>query len=112
LVDDLLVVAYQTREPGLKPAGFEIFDVADPAKPRSVTFFDASVPASRGVHHLWWVDCEYVHMASGAPDFTPRNSRDDLCYRIVDVSQPTLSREVGSWWMPGTTRRYDELELL
>src|SRR5438128_6639316 len=49
LVDDLLVVAYQTREPGLKPAGFEIFDVADPAKPRSVTFFDASGPASASI---------------------------------------------------------------
>src|SRR6266849_1520911 len=31
LVGDLLVVAYQTSSPGLKPAGFEIFDVADPA---------------------------------------------------------------------------------
>src|SRR5438876_2573815 len=28
LVGDLLVVAYQTREPGMTPAGFEIFDVA------------------------------------------------------------------------------------
>src|SRR2546422_8361353 len=35
LVGDLLVVAYQTSAPDLKPAGFEIFDVADPAKPRS-----------------------------------------------------------------------------
>src|SRR5207247_1112103 len=60
LVGDLLVVAYQTREPGMKPAGFEIFDVADPAKPKSVVLFDASGPASRGVHHLWWVDGEFV----------------------------------------------------
>src|ERR671936_3158530 len=45
LVGDLLVVAYQTREPGMKPAGFEIFHVADPAKPKSVTLFDASGPA-------------------------------------------------------------------
>src|SRR5207245_1146302 len=42
LVGDLLVVAYQTREPGMKPAGFEIFDVADPAKPKSVVLFAAS----------------------------------------------------------------------
>src|SRR5262249_866008 len=39
LVGDLLVVAYQTSSPGLTPAGFEIFDVADPAKPRSVSLF-------------------------------------------------------------------------
>jgi hypothetical protein len=102
LVGDLLVVAYQTREPGMKPAGFEIFDVADPAKPKSVTLFDASGPASRGVHHLWWVDGEYVHMAAGAADFRPRNPKDDQCYRIVDVRQPSRPREVGRWWLPGT----------
>jgi len=102
LVGDLLVVAYQTREPGMTPAGFEIFDVADPARPKSVTVFDASGPASRGVHHLWWVDGEYVHMAAGAADFTPRNPKDDQCYRIVDVRQPSRPREVGRWWLPGT----------
>jgi len=102
VVGDLLVVAYQTAGVGLKPAGFEIFDVGDPAKPKSVVFFDASGPASRGVHHLWWVDGEYVHIASGAPDFTPRNPKDDQCYRIVDVRDVTKPREVGRWWLPGT----------
>src|SRR5688500_17994844 len=66
LVGDLLIVAYQTAAAGLTPAGFEILDVADPSKPKSVVTFDASGPASRGVHHLWWVDGEYVHMAAGA----------------------------------------------
>jgi hypothetical protein len=102
LVGDTLVVAYQTQMPGLTPAGFEIFDVADPAKPRSIAFFDASGPASRGVHHLWFVDGEYVHMAAGAADFRPRNRKDDQCYRIVDVRQPTRPTEVGRWWLPGT----------
>jgi hypothetical protein len=102
LVGDLLVVAYQTREPGMTPAGFEIFDVGDPTKPKSVTLFDASGPKSRGVHHLWWVDGEYVHMAAGAADFVPRNQKDDQCYRIIDVRQPSRPREVGRWWLPGT----------
>jgi hypothetical protein len=102
LVGDMLVVAYQTQMPGLTPAGFEIFDVADPAKPRSIAFFDASGPASRGVHHLWFVDGEYVHLAAGAADFTPRNRKDDQCYRIVDVRQPSRPTEVGRWWLPGT----------
>src|ERR671919_2907205 len=44
LVGDLLIVAYQTREPGMTPAGFENFDVADPAKPKAGTFFDCSGP--------------------------------------------------------------------
>jgi len=102
LVGDLLVVAYQTAGHGLKPAGFEIFDVSDPTKPKTVAFFDASGPVSRGVHHLWFVDGAYVHVSSGAPDFTPRNRRDDQIYRIVDVREPSRPREVGRWWLPGT----------
>ena len=102
VVGDLLVVAYQTQAPDMKPAGFEIFDVADPRAPRSVAFFDASGPASRGVHHLWFVDGNYVHIAAGAADFVPRNRRDDQCYRIVDVRQPARPVEVGRWWLPGT----------
>jgi hypothetical protein len=102
LAGDLLVVAYQTRTVGLEPAGFEIFDVADPGTPRSVAFFDASGPHSRGVHHLWFVDGAYVHMASGAADFRARDPKDDQCYRIVDVRQPARPVEVGRWWLPGT----------
>ena len=102
LAGDLLVVAYQTSKVGARPAGFEIFDVADPGRPRSIAFFDASGPASRGVHHLWFVDGNYVHLSGGAADFTPRNRKDDQCYRIVDVRQPTRPVEVGRWWLPGT----------
>jgi hypothetical protein len=102
LTGDTLVVAYQTQKPGATPAGFEIFDVADPTQPKSIGFFDASGPHSRGVHHLWFVDGEYVHCASGAPDFTPRNQKDDQFYRIVDVRNPSRPEEVGRWWLPGT----------
>ena len=102
LVGDLLVVACQTSRPGMRPAGFEIFDVADPARPRSVATFDASGPASRGVHHLWFVDGSYVHLSAGAADFVPRNPKDDQCYRIVDVRNLSRPREVGRWWLPGT----------
>jgi hypothetical protein len=76
--------------------------VADPSKPRSIAFFDASGPHSRGVHHLWFVDGAYLHLASGAPDFKPRNPKDDQFYRIIDVRQPTRPVEVGRWWLPGT----------
>ena len=102
LVGDLLVVPYQTARVGMKPAGVEFLDVTDPGKPRSVAFFDASGPHSRGVHHLWFVDGAYLHLASGAPDFKPRNPKDDQFYRIIDVRQPTRPTEVGRWWLPGT----------
>jgi len=48
------------------------------------------------------VDGASVHIASGAADFTPRHPKDDQCYRIVDVRQPTRPVEVGRWWLPGT----------
>jgi hypothetical protein len=102
VVGDLMVVAYQTARAGLTPAGVEFFDVSDPGRPRSIAFFDASGPHSRGVHHLWFVDGSYVHLASGAPDFKPRTAKDDQFYRILDVRQPTKPVEVGRWWLPGT----------
>ena len=83
LVGDLLVVAYQTQAPGLTPAGFEIFDVADPAKPRSIAFFDASGPHSRGCHQLWFVDGETVHMSCSDPDLKPRKIGRASCRERV-----------------------------
>ncbi|MFT8243082.1 LVIVD repeat-containing protein [Roseomonas sp. BN140053] len=102
VVGDTMVVAYQTQQVGQQPAGFEIFDISRPEEPRSVAFFDASGPHSRGVHQLWFCDGEYVHMAAGAADFQPRNPKDHQCYRTVDIRDPTRPREVGRWWLPGT----------
>src|SRR5262245_44305552 len=39
---DLMAVAYQVSQHGLKPAGFELFDISDPEKPKSISLFDAS----------------------------------------------------------------------
>ena len=102
LTGDILAVAYQTQKTGQQPAGFELFDISNPEKPRSISFFDASGPRSRGVHQLWFCDGEYVHMASGAADFTPTHELDDQFYRIVDVRNPSKPVETGRWWLPGT----------
>ncbi len=99
---DIMVVAYQTQKAGQQPAGMEIFDISVPEQPKSLSFFDCSGPDSRGVHQLWFCDGEYVHMAAGAPDFTPRDAKDDQFYRIIDVRDPTKPTEVGRWWLPGT----------
>jgi hypothetical protein len=101
-VGDIMAVAYQTLEPGLKPAGFELFDISVPESPKSISFFDCSGPKSRGVHQVWFVDGEYIHFAGGAADFDPINQLDDQAYRIVDVRNPSKPVEVGRWWMPGT----------
>src|SRR5580704_5287560 len=102
LVGDVMAVAYQTRKPGQKGAGFELFDIAVPENPRSIAFVDASGPGSRGVHQLWFCDGEFVHMSAGAPDFSPTHPLDDQFYRVFDVRDPVRPAEVGRWWLPGT----------
>src|SRR5437667_274528 len=102
IVGDVMAVAYQTQSTGLTPAGFDLFDIGVPEQPRLISHFDASGPHSRGVHALWFVDGEFVHMASGAADFQPRHPYDDQFYRIVDVRNTSHPVEVGRWWLPGT----------
>ncbi len=102
IVGDTMIVAYQTQVVGLTPAGFDIFDISRPETPRLISHFDASGPYSRGVHAVWFVDGEYVHMASGAADFKPTHPYDDQCYRIIDVRNPSRPVEAGRWWYPGT----------
>jgi hypothetical protein len=102
LTADIMAVAYQTQKAGQKPAGFELFDISVPEKPKSIARVDASGPTSRGVHQLWFCDGEYVHLAAGAPDFKPTHPQDDQFYRIFDVRNPSKPTEVGRWWLPGT----------
>jgi hypothetical protein len=99
---DLMAVAYQVTEWGLKPAGFELFDISEPERPRSIAAFDASGPNSRGCHALWFVDGSTVHMACSDPELKPRDLKDDQIYRIVDVSNPAKPVAVGRWHLPGT----------
>jgi hypothetical protein len=101
-VGDIMAVAYQVQKHGQKPAGFELFDISVPEAPKSIAFVDASGHGSRGVHQLWFCDGETVHMAAGAPDFTPANPLDDQFYRAFDVRNPSKPTEVSRWWLPGT----------
>src|SRR6266446_4484414 len=108
---NLMAVAYQTQKKGLQPAGFELFDISAPEQPKSISFFDCSGPTSRGVHQLWFCDGEYVHTASGAPDFTPTHPLDDQFYRCIDVRNPSKPVEIGRWWLPGTREGESEESL-
>ena len=101
VVGNIMAVAYQTKEWGQKPAGFDLFDVSKPEEPKLISHFDASGACSRGAHCVFFVDGEYVHLSSGAPDFEPINPKDDQFYRIIDVRNPSKPQEVGRWWLPG-----------
>jgi hypothetical protein len=101
VVGNIMAVAYQTKEWGQKPAGFDLYDISKPEQPKLISHFDASGPCSRGAHCVFFVDGEYVHLSSGAPDFEPLNPKDDQFYRIIDVRNPSKPTEVGRWWLPG-----------
>ena len=102
VLGDTMFVSHQIRgKRGMTPAGFDIWDISKPEEPRKITHFDASGPHSLGVHCLWCVDGEYLHMSSGAPDFQPRNPNDHQFYRIIDVRNLSKPVEVGRWWYPG-----------
>ncbi len=105
--DDIMAVAYQTYGWEIENAGIELFDISKPEEPKSISFFDCSGPRSRGVHCVWYVDGEYIHAASGAADYMPRHPRDDQCYRIIDVRNPSKPVEAGRWWLPGTEEEDD-----
>jgi hypothetical protein len=102
VVGNVMAVAYQVQVPGMKPAGFDLFDISKPEEPKLISHFDASGPYSRGVHALWFVDGKTVHLSGGAHDFQPHNQLDDQFYRIIDVSDLSNPVEAGRWWMPGT----------
>ncbi len=102
VVGEVMAVAYQTSGVNIQPAGFDLFDVSEPERPKRIAHFDASGPHSRGVHALWFVDGEYIHLSGGAADFKPRDPKDDQFYRVVDVRKPARPEEVGRWWLPGT----------
>lgn len=101
IVDDLLAVTRQVSEPGAAPAGVEFFDISTPSEPRSVGFFDASGGRSLGTHFVWLAGDGYAYLASGAPDYLPRDPRDHFVLQIIDIANIKRAVEVGRWWLPG-----------
>jgi len=103
-----LVVAHQENKPGLPNAGMRIYDVADPAKPKELSFFDVSGPYSNGVHYVSVLD-GYAYATSSAKDFEP-SAGDRQFFMIVDVRDPRQPKEVSRWWLPGQ-RKGDKEQL-
>ncbi len=103
IVDDVMLVAYQSVQPGQPGVGMGVYDISNADEgPRRIGFLDLGGPYSRGCHCLWWVDGEYAHLSTGAADFQPRDQLDDQFYMIVDVRDPEHPVEAGRWWVPGT----------
>jgi hypothetical protein len=109
VVGNIMAVAYQTKEFNQKPAGMDLFDISKPEEPKLISHFDTSGPFSRGAHCVFFVDGEFVHLSSGAPDFEPNDPKDDQFYRIIDVRNPSKPTEAGRWWLPGTKKGEEPL---
>ena len=102
IVDDTMLVAYQSLEAGQPGTGMGVYNISNPEEPQQIGFMDLGGEYSRGCHCLWWAEGNYAHLSTGAADFQPRNQKDDQFYMIVDVSDPTSPKETGRWWFPGT----------
>jgi hypothetical protein len=104
---DTLLLAKQVSEPGMTPAGFDIFDISEPTRPEKAGFFDASGPHSIGTHFVSTMDGQFAHISTGAADFEPNDPRDHQFYMIVDITDRAHPTEAGRWWLPGQ-RKGDE----
>ena len=105
IVGDTMLVCRQVNNPGDNPAGVEVFDIADPTKPRSIGFWDASGPASPGTHFVWYIDGQYAYVASGTRDWDPHAPNMGWMVVILDMKDPTKPREISQWHLPGTSKR-------
>jgi hypothetical protein len=109
---NVLAIANQTLEVNQKTAGVWLLDISNIDRVQKATklddlkfsFFDTSGRFSRGVHCIWFVDGEFMHVTTGSADFEPTNPLDDQFYMIVDVRDPKNPHEVGRWWYPGTRK--------
>jgi hypothetical protein len=115
LSGNVLAVANQTLKDGQSPAGMWLLDVSDLGRIKNargmqdlaLSFFDTSGPNSPGVHGLWFVDGEFVHLTTGTRDSNPSNPLDNQFYVVVDVRDRVHPREVGRWWLAGTQKSDD-----
>ena len=96
VVGDLMVTnsEYQPgsgRRNEFKDAGFRIYDIADPANPRRVTF----VPTfGKGVHRFD-LDESYAYISTDMEVFVGN------ILVIYDIRRPSRPVEVSRWWMHG-----------
>ncbi len=99
---DIMAVAYQVQTRGETPAGVELFDISTPEQPKSIGFYDASSPWSRGVHQVWMVEETWLACAGPTQDYQPKEAWDDQPFLMLDISDPSNIREACFWWLPGT----------
>jgi hypothetical protein len=91
----LMLVNYEAHPFGATPrdfvGGVKVFDIANPAKPRELSFFRA---AGSGAHRFDF-DGRYAYLSPEMPGYVGN------IVVIVDLIDPSHPREVARWWLPG-----------
>jgi hypothetical protein len=90
--------ASQWRDPDCS-AGLRVYDIADPAAPRSIGFMPVE---GLGLHRIWWAGGRYAFASALLDGFT------DHMLISIDLADPARPREAGRWWLPGMWREGGE----
>jgi hypothetical protein len=72
--------------------GMRIYDISSAGHPRQIGELRVN---GLGVHRIWYVGGKYAYLSALL------NGYADCVFMVVDVSDPSLPREVGRWWLPG-----------
>ena len=94
VVDDVLLVNRE-RIPGTSGrhvAGLDVFDVAQPTRPRHLAFWPCG---GKGVHRMTYWEAPYAYVTAGADDVI------DQFLVVLDLSSPDRPREIGRWSLAG-----------
>jgi hypothetical protein len=73
-------------------AGMRVYDISDPASPRSIGFMEVE---GLGLHRIWWDGGRYAYASALIDGFS------DHILIIVDLKEPSHPEIVGRWWIPG-----------
>ena len=73
-------------------AGMRVYDISDPANPRSIGFMEVE---GLGLHRIWWIGGRYAYASALLDGFT------DHILITIDMKDPTKPVEAGRWWIPG-----------
>jgi hypothetical protein len=97
IVDDILLVNREKIPLSKGPyvAGMDVFDIADPLRPRHLAFWPCG---GKGVHRMTYWEPPYAWVTGGADDV----SNQFLC--VVDLSDPAQPVTVGRWMLPGMAK--------
>ena len=73
-------------------AGLRVYDIKDPANPRSIGFMNVE---GLGLHRVWWVGGRFAYASAILDGYT------DHILISIDMQDPARPREAGRWWIPG-----------